>query len=104
MPIQMVFVRFSPQNDPMFNEKSRKVWMEYFSKREELLKKHGIKSLRAYSVPAEHLMISVLEGSLDDMNRLSLEPENVATFASGTFEHKVALSAEEAMKMLKQAK
>jgi hypothetical protein len=56
MPIQINFLRYSPENDPSFNEKSRKVLMEYLSKRDGLLKKHGIKMLGSWTVPAEHLI------------------------------------------------
>jgi hypothetical protein len=104
MPIQMVFMYFSPESDPMFNEKSRKVLMDYMSKREALHKKHGVKSLAGWFVPYEHLLISVLEGSLDEINKLSMEPDNVALYPYATCETKFALSAEESMKMMKQAK
>jgi hypothetical protein len=104
MPIQMVFLRFSPENDPMFNEKSRKVFMDYMNKRDGLLKKHGLKSLAGWYIPYEHLTITVLEGSLDAINKLSMEPEFIAVTAYATAETKVALVAEEGMKMLKQAK
>lgn len=94
MPTQIVFMRFSPENDPMFNEKSRKALIEYMSKREALLKKHGVKSLGSWTVPGEHLTISVLEGSLDAMNKLSMEPEYIALNAYSTIEMKVALEEE----------
>jgi len=100
----MVFMWFSPENDPMSNEKARKVLMEYLSKREALLKKHGVKGLAVWLVLYEHLLISVLEGSLDEIHKLSMEPEHMALYPYATFETKTALSAEEATKMLKQAK
>jgi hypothetical protein len=104
MPIQMAFMQFSPETDPMFNEKSRKVLMDYMGKREALHKKHGVKSLASWLVPYEHLLISVVEGSLDGINNLSMEPDNVAIYAYCTYDMKIALSVEEATKMLKQAK
>ena len=93
MPTQIAFMRFSPENDPMFNEKARKVFTEYTSKREALLKKHGVKSLGGWVIAHEHLLISVLEGSLDAIQRLSMEPENVALNAYATYETKIASSA-----------
>ena len=42
MPIQLFFVRNSPESNPMFNEKARKVNMELLSKRDELYKKHEL--------------------------------------------------------------
>ena len=51
MPIFLLISRHSPENCPMFNEKARKVYMEYFSKLDGLLKKHGIKKLATCTVP-----------------------------------------------------
>jgi hypothetical protein len=105
MPIQISFIKSSPENDAMFNEKARKVTMELMSKRDGLLKKHGIKSLGMWVVPIEHLVIIVDEApSLDAFQKLFREPEFMACFAYMTVETKVALSSEEAMKMLRQAK
>ena len=105
MPIQIFFNRTSPETDPMFNEKARKVMMDLMSKRDGLLKKHGIKELGNWYVPSEHIVIIVDEApSLDDFQKLMMEPEYIAMFAFMTLETKVALSAEEAMKMLKKAK
>ena len=82
MPIQIFFNRTSPENSPVFNEKSRKATMELFSKRAALLKKHGIKELGSWAVPAEHLIIIVDEaqnlsdGCLEELRLLSnLETE-----------------------------
>jgi hypothetical protein len=89
----------------MFNEKARKVYMEYFSKLDGLSKKHGIKKLGGWTVYTEHLSVMVSEApSLDAFQKLGMEPEVLALNAYETYEVKVALSAEEAMKMLKQAK
>jgi hypothetical protein len=105
MPIQIFFLKSSPENDAMFNEKARKVMMKLISKRDGLLKKHGIKSLGMWVVPIEHLIIIVDEApSLDAFQKLLMEREFMACFAYMTVETKVALSAEEAMKMLRQAK
>jgi hypothetical protein len=102
MPIQIFFNRTSPENSPVFNEKSRKATMELFSKRAALLKKHGIKELGSWAVPAEHLIIIVDEApSLDDFQKLMMEPEFAACFAFMTSKTKAAYSMEEWMKMLK---
>ena len=105
MPIQIFFNKTSPETDPMFNEKARKVMMDLMSKRDGLLKKHGIKELGNWFVPSEHLVIIVDEAqSLDDFQKLAMEPEYTAMLAYLTYETKVALSAAEAMKMMKQTK
>jgi hypothetical protein len=105
MPIQINFIKASPENDPFFSEKSRKVALEWFSKRDGLLKKHGIKSIGSWNVPAEHLSIFVAEASsLDAFQKLMMEPEYIAFLGYVTVETKVALSMDDATKMLKQAK
>jgi hypothetical protein len=105
MPIQIFFTKLSPENDPMFNEKARKVFMEFISKREALLKKHGIKGIGGWFVPMEHLLLVIDEApSLDAFQKFLMEPEWMALLAYGTVETKIALSAEEATKMLRQAK
>jgi hypothetical protein len=105
MPIFLLISRHSPENCPMFNEKARKVYMEYFSKLDGLSKKHGIKNLGGWSVYTEHLSVYVCEApSLDVFNKLGMEPEVLALSAYETYEVKLALSMEEAMKMLRQAK
>ncbi|HMK94991.1 MAG TPA: hypothetical protein VK536_06265 [Candidatus Limnocylindrales bacterium] len=102
MPIQIFFNRYSPENDPLFNESARKVGMAYINKRGALLEKHGIKELGSWIVPIEHLTISVLEAqSLDAFQKLMMEPEYMALLAYVTEETKVGISAEDAMKMLK---
>lgn len=89
----------------MFNEKARKVNAEYMSKLDGLLKKYGVKMLGAWGVPTEHLNITVFETpSLDIFLKLWMEPEVLALGAYETYEVKVALSMEESMKMLRQAK
>ena len=102
MPIQLFFVRNSPESNPMFNEKARKVNMELLSKRDELYKKHGIKELGLYTVRAEHLAIVVAEAqSLDTFQKLLMEPEFIALTAFCSIETKVAVSSVEVMNMLK---
>jgi hypothetical protein len=89
----------------MFNEKARKVYMEYSSKLDGLMKKHGIKNLGGWGVYTEHLTVMVGEApSLDAFQKLGMEPEVLAMSAYETCEVKLASSMEEAAKMLRQAK
>jgi len=105
MPIFLVISRHSPENCAMFNEKARKVSMEWFSKQEGRLKKHGVKMLGGCHVPNEHLCVYMFEASsLDAFQKMAMEPEVLALSAFETYEVKAALSIEEVMKMLKQAK
>jgi len=105
MPTFLLIHRHSPENCPMFNEKARKMTLQLVNKMEGLLKKHGIKMVGFWQVPMEHLMFEVYEApSLEAFQKLSMEPEILAWTAYNTVEMKIAISIEEAMKMLKQAK
>jgi len=105
MAIFVMVSRHSPENCPMFNEKARKLWLEYASKSEELFKKHGAKTIGVWSVPTEHLSYWVIEiPSLDAFQKLGMEPLILALSAYETYEIKMAYSMEEATEMLKQAK
>jgi len=102
MPIQIFFIKGSPESNPVFNEKARNVMMEMVSKRDELYKKHGIKELGYYVVPAEHVTIVVDEAqSLDAFQKLLMEPEFVGLTAFCSIETKVAFSLAEVMNMVK---
>ena len=105
MPKFLLISRHSPENCPMFNEKARKVFMEYVSKLDGILKKHGMKMLGNWTVPTEHLSVVVFEApSLEAFAKCGMEPEVLALSAYETYEVKLALGMEETMKMLRQAK
>jgi uncharacterized protein with GYD domain len=88
----------------MFNEKTRKIIMEYMRKRDGLLKKYGVKELGSWTAMGEHLAVMVFEApSLDAFEKFSMEPEFLAVHAFETVEVKLAVSNEEIAKML-QAK
>jgi len=74
----------------MFNEKARKAFMEYLSKRDGLLKKHGIKMLGWWNVHLEHLTVAALEmPNSDAFQKFSMEPEFMATTVYITHELKM---------------
>ncbi len=105
MPTFLVISRHAPEYCPGFNEKVRKATIEAMGKMDELLKKHGVKLVGAWSVPSEHTIYEVIEApSLEDFQELSLEPEVSAMGAYSTDEIKIAKPLEESMKMLQQAK
>lgn len=96
--------RHSPENCPIFNEKTRKLWLDYVRKSDELWKKHGVKMLGAWTVPNEHLYVEVDEApSLEAIQNLSMEPEIQAFGAYETWEMKIAYSLNEIAQMLQQA-
>ena len=77
---------------PMFNEKARKVYGEYLSKLDGLLKKYGIKELGAGTVAGEHLSVAIFEApSLEVFQKCFMEPEVLAVNAYETYEIKAAL-------------
>jgi hypothetical protein len=89
----------------MFNEKAKKAFMEYCSKLDGIQKKHGMKTLGNWTVPTEHLTVAVFEApSFEAFQKCGMEPAVLALGAYETYEVKSALSMEEAVKMLRQAK
>jgi len=75
MAISLVISRHSPSDCPKYNEKNRKATLEFASKADELMMKHGVKSLGGWTVHPEHLIIHVLEApSLDALDEFLREP------------------------------
>jgi hypothetical protein len=102
MPIVLVISRHTPENCPMFNEKAKKVFLDYWNKLNRRLKKYHGKMLGGYSVHAEHLGIMIFETpSLEAFQKSLMEPDVVALSQYSTYEVKLAESMEEAMKMIK---
>lgn len=105
MPIFLIISRHSPENCPMFNEKARKIAMQYMDKIGAIEKKYGCKRLGSWSVPNEHLSFEVFDApSAEVFQKASMEPAILALSMHETYEVKAAISAKEAMKMLKLAK
>jgi len=104
MPTFMVILRHSPENCDWFNEKSRKATLEFMGKVDELLKKHGIKMLGAWTMdPAGHQSFWVVEApSVEAFQEFGMEPEALATLAHRTMEIKLVMSFEEEMKLRKR--
>jgi hypothetical protein len=102
MPAIIVLQRHSVENCPMNNEKMKKMASEIMDKIGALTKKHGIKMVGNWSVPQEHLSIIVYEAqSLDAFLKLQMEPLIMKWVAQHTTEIKVAMTTEEAMKLLR---
>jgi hypothetical protein len=102
MPAIIVLQKHSVENCPMNNEKMKKMASEIMDKIGALTKKHGIKMVGNWSVAQEHLSIIVYEApSLDAFLKLQMEPEIMKWVAQHTTEIKIAMTTEEAMKLLK---
>jgi hypothetical protein len=86
----------------MFNEKAKKVYVNYYNKLEERLKKYGMKQLGAYAANIEHLAIMIFEApSLEVFQKASMEPEVMALSAYASNEIIIGQRMEDAMKMVK---
>jgi uncharacterized protein with GYD domain len=93
--------RHSPENCPMFNEKTRKIMMASNDKFDKLAKKYGVKMIGSWAVPNEHLGFDVFEApSLEAVTKLMMEPALMALGAFETCEIKAAFSSEELTKMM----
>jgi uncharacterized protein with GYD domain len=97
--------RHSSENCPMINEKMKKITREAVDKLPTLTKKHGIKRVGSWSVFSEHLIIQVFETpSVEAFLNFQMELEIIKWTANTTTETKIAMTQEESMKLLKQAK
>ena len=102
MPTFIMISRHSVENCPMNNEKTKKLVLDVTSKLGELANKHGIKIVGSWTVIPEHLMIQVYEApSLETFLKLQREPEIMKWIANNTTEIKLAMTAEESIKLLK---
>lgn len=99
----LMMSRHTPQNCPMFNAETRKVYANWLAKMQEIAQKHGIKLLSACTVLSEHLTVTILEApSLEAIQRANTEPEFFALNMVDTTELKLAMNMEEAVKIFQQ--
>jgi hypothetical protein len=105
MAMFLLISRHKPEHCPVFNEKTSKMYLDYFKKVDGLMEKHKIKSIGGCSVHTEHLTVALFEApSLKAWEEFSMEPEVHALGAYETMEVKLAMSMEEAMELIKKAK
>jgi hypothetical protein len=105
MPVFVVISRHSPENCPLFNEKTRKVWVNFLSRFDGLTKKHGIKNLGVWSAGNIHQTMMVMEApSFEALTKCLMEPEALSIGMVETAEINHVFSGEEVLKMLQQAK
>lgn len=102
----LLISRHSPENCGLYNEKARKRFLELADKLERaLLQKHGVELVGCWRVPTEHLSLMVIKApSQDAFQKFVMEPEFVAMGAYDTIEIKMAISLQESIATLKQAK
>jgi hypothetical protein len=105
MPTFLLISRHSPENCAMFNEKARKTSLAYMNKLDAWSKKYGVKVVATASIVPEHLHVMIIEApNLEAIQKVSMEPEAMAMAAYSTAEIKLALNAEETMKMMQQSR
>jgi|APFre7841882630_1041343.scaffolds.fasta_scaffold219907_2 hypothetical protein len=101
MAIFVTIGRHSPESCAAHNETSRKIMIEWMAKGEELAAKHGVKIVGGWNIHPEHLTIQVLEApSIEAMEALTMEPENMAMLSWNTLDIKLATTLEDVMKYL----
>lgn len=103
MPIILKIARHSPEHCSMNNEAQKKLELEVMSKLGELTGKYGVKILGSWLVPNEHLLVMAYDvPNLDAFQKFLMEPLLMKwTATQEKCEFKVAMTTEEAMKLLK---
>jgi hypothetical protein len=104
MAVFLSISKHAPENCPAFSEKHRKSTLELLSNMEKLAKKHGLKCLGSWTDFPEHLVYWVLEGDLDAMEKLQMEPRVMEWLSFNTIETKVVIKNEDVLEMLRKIK
>jgi hypothetical protein len=105
MPTFLVIEKHTAADCPVNNEKTRKITIESASKLDELAKKHGVKSVGSWTIHLEHLRVYVCEApSFEAFQEFLREPAISSWTNYATSEVKAALTLEETMQLIKQAK
>ena len=98
----VIITKHSPENCPMFNAKSLKVYKEIMGKADALMKKHKVKLLASAEVPNEHSSYEIYEApSFEAFKEFGMEPAILAMGQFTTMEVKPAFGPEEIAQMLK---
>ena len=105
MPTLLCISRHSPENCPLFNEKTKKLTLNIADKIEGLANKHGIKVIGVWNVPSEHLIVMLYDApSLEAYEKFTMDPVMLPWDSFNTTYSKVAYGMEQAIKMLKEVK
>jgi hypothetical protein len=107
MPTFLMMSRHAPESCPMLNEKTRKTYINWLSKLDEINKKYKFKVLWSGAISSEHLSIFIIEApSIEAFEKASMEPENIALMATETMEIKLvtSMTIEESLKLFKSLK
>jgi hypothetical protein len=100
MPLFLSIQQHSPESCPVNNEKTKKLAIAFFSKQEQLLKKHRIKAVGAWHSAEDHTVAMVYEvQSVEDMQKFMMEPEVLSFMAYQTGHTRLVTTMEEAVKL-----
>ena len=91
--------KHSPELCPVNNEKSMKSWHAYEAKREQLIKKHGIKVIGSWHDAMNHRLVTVWDGTIERVMDFCMEPEMLAYGATQTHELVPVTTYEESVKL-----
>lgn len=103
MPLILKIAKHSPENCPLTNEKMKKMYMDVSAKFGDLMKKHGVKLVGAWTVETKHLLVMVYDTpTFDVFQKFIKEPELVKWLAAQDItEYDPAMTLEETLKMLR---
>jgi muconolactone delta-isomerase len=101
MPTFIVISGHSPESCPIHNEKERRIQLESAAKVSDLAKKYGMKVLGAYAVIPEHKNYIIFDvPSTDAFQKAMSEPAMIQWLGKNMTEIKLAMTMEDAVKML----
>ena len=99
----LIISRHTPEECPAFNEKAKKVTSAMMNKMDEWTKKYAVKMVGSCTVFNEHLIVMICEApNFEVMQKMMMEPENIAMNAISITEVKAALNMEESLKLMQQ--
>jgi hypothetical protein len=100
MPLFLTMHQHSPESCPINNEKTKKLALAYFSKQEQLTKKHHVKIIGAWHSAEDHTIAIVYEvPSVEDMQKFTMEPEVMNFLAFQMGHTRLVTTMEEAVKL-----
>jgi hypothetical protein len=101
MPAIILISRHTPETCPMNSEQAKKMVLEITKKLPELAKKYQVKVVGTWAVMPEHMSYTVFEAdNYDAYLKFSMEPLVLKWIANTTSEIKIAITTEEAAKLL----
>jgi len=102
MPVFIVVSKHTPENCPIRNESTRKIFVEFPDKLAELLQKYAIKLIGNWAIMPEHKIILVLDAPTADVfQKLMVEPYIIQFLSYNETKIKWATPTQEGMKLLK---